>query len=348
MTADKSRQVQRNVTLVDIARLLDISPMTVSRALNSHPSVSDETRRKVLRKAKELNYRPNLSARSLVTRKSGVIGLVVPDISHSFYAEVTLGIQRIIEEKGYALILSSSHRDVKTEIREIDAMMSGQVEGLIVASTLPEDSCDYFANLQRMRVPFVLIDRYFRRLSCSRLTTDDFEVGRIATEHLVSLGHRNIVHLCGKGTSVGRLREEGYRHALEAHGLRAENAWIVPGNFQIEDSRQAVRLLFHLDTRPTAIFGASDYSAFGALAECRELGLQVPRDVSVIGAGDIEGSSNPCAFLTTVRWEREALGREAARLLLDRIAGPVGTRPATIIFPPALVVRQSTGPPRNA
>ena len=155
-------------------------------------------------------------------------------------------------------------------------------------------------------------------------------MGRIATEHLVSLGHRHIVHLCGKGTSVGRLREEGYRHALEAHGLKAENAWVVPGNLQIEDSRQAVGLLLRLDTRPTAIFGASDYSAFGALAACRELGLQVPRDVSVIGAGDIEGSSNPYAFLATVKWERETLGREAARLLLDMIADPIGTRPATI------------------
>lgn len=336
---------EKPATVVDIARKLGISPMTVSRALNANPSVKDETRRKVARAAQELNYRPNRWARSLVTRRSGVIGLLVPDISHAFYAEITIGIQQIIEQNGYSLILSCSHREAAAELRALDSLVASRVEGLIVASSQPESSWAYFSKLQATGIPLVLVDRFFRRLSCTRLTTDDPEVGRIATEHLISLGHRRIAHLSGPSISNGRLREEGYRRALDAHGIKADPLWTAPGNFRTGESRQATQFLLQLPGRPTAIFAASDYSAFGALSACRDQGLEVPRDISVIGAGDIEGAANPYAFLTTVSWEREALGREAARLLLDNIADPLRFKPANVVFPPSLVIRQSTAPP---
>lgn len=332
-------------TVVDIARKLGISPMTVSRALNAHPSVRDETRCKVIRTAQELNYRPNLWARSLVTRRSGVVGLLVPDISHAFYAEVTTGIQQVVENRGYSLILSCSHRDLEAELRALDSLLASRVEGLIVASTQSEESGAYFRDLSKTGIPLVLIDRFFQRLSCTRLVTDDVEVGRIATAHLISLGHRRIAHLSGPGISTGRLREEGYRQAMQEHGLEVEPAWIVPGLFRTAESRQATHLVLRLPSRPTAIFAASDYSAFGALCACRDEGLSVPADISVIGAGDIEGASNPYAFLTSVTWAREALGREAARLLLENIADPVRFKPASIVYPPSLVLRQSTAAP---
>jgi LacI family transcriptional regulator len=348
MPTVKPPDARKPATVTDIARKLGVSPMTVSRALNAHPAVNDETRRKVSQLAQELNYRPNRWARSLVTRRSGVIGLLVPDISHAFYAEVTIGIQQVIEAKGFSLILSCSHRDTDAEVRALDSLVASRVEGLIIASTQPENSVTYVNNLRTTGIPFVLVDRFFRRLSCTRLTTDDMEVGRIATEHLISLGHRRIAHLSGAGISTGRLREEGYRHAMGAHGMKADLQWIVAGNFRAEESRRATHFLLQLPNRPTAIFAASDYSAFGALSACRDNGLEVPRDLSVIGAGDIEGASNPYAFLTTITWAREKLGREAARLLMDSIADPVRFKPANIVFPPSLIVRQSTAPPTKA
>jgi LacI family transcriptional regulator len=166
----------------------------------------------------------------------------------------------------------------------------------------------------------------------------------MATAHLISLGHRRIAHLSAPGISAGRLREEGYRRAMAEHGLDIDPVWVMPGNFRTADSRQATHVLLRLPGRPTAVFAASDYSAFGALTACRDNGLSVPADLSVIGAGDIEGGANPYAFLTTIAWAREALGREAARLLLENISNPTRFKPVDIVFPPSLVVRQSTAP----
>lgn len=335
-------RVKRPATLKDIARSLGISAMTASRALNGHPLVNDETRRRVTEKAAELNYTVNTWARGLVTNRSRLIGLVIPDISHSFYAEITLGIQNAVEAKGYNLLLCNSGREPDTERREIDALIATRVEGLIVASSQREAKC--FAKLKQQGLPLVLVDRFFSKLDCSRLLADDFEVGRIATEHLVALGHRRIAHVRGPAISPARLREEGFVRTLRLHGLTENPAWIVSGNFQTEDSYAAAKFLLEPEKRPTAIFAASDYSAFGVVQACRDAGLRVPEDVSVIGAGNIEGSRHPNAFLSTVDWDREEMGREAARVLLDLIDNPA-RRTVEKVFPPRLLARQSTAQP---
>jgi LacI family transcriptional regulator len=333
--------VKRPATLKDIARSLGISTMTVSRAINGHPAVNAETRRLVMEQASRANYTPNRWARGLVTNRSHLVGLVVPDISHAFYAEITLGIQTFLEERGYNLLLCNSGRDPKTELRELDALIGTRVEGLIVASSQPEESGDYFTQLKQQGMAFVLVDRFFRRLNCNRLVTDDLEVGRIATEHLIGLGHRKIAHLRGAGVSPARLREQGYLRALRAHGLVENPSWILPGNFRLEDSYSAAKLLLQQDDRPTAVFAASDYSAFGVVQACRDAGLRVPEHISVIGAGNIEGSRHPNAFLSTVDWDREEMGREAAHVLLSLIEDR-SHKVVKKVFPPRLLVRQST------
>ena len=331
-------------TLKDIARDLGVSAMTVSRALNGNPAVNDTTRRRIMERAAELKYRPNRWARGLVTNKSHLIGLIVPDISHAFYAEITLGIQNYLEEKGYNLLLCNSGRDPHTELREIDALLGTRVEGLIVASAQPENSREYFAQLMQQGAVLVLIDRFVPKLRCSHLTADDFAVGRIATEYLISLGHRKIAHLRGHGISPGRLRQDGYRAALQFHRLPENPAWIVRGNFRMEDSYTATKNLLALKDRPTAIFAASDYSAFGAVQACRDAGLQVPRDISIVGAGNIEGERHPNAFLSTIDWDRQELGREAAKVLLDSIETQ-NRKVTKKVFPPRLLIRQSTASP---
>lgn len=316
--------------------------MTVSRAINGHPAVSEETRRLIMEKAAKLNYRPNRWARGLVTNRSHLVGLVVPDISHSFYAEITLGIQNYIEEQGYNLLLCNSGRDPKTEIREIEALMATRVEGIIIASSQIEEQQEYFAQLKRQGLALVFIDRFFPKLNCNHLVADDVEVGRTATEHLIELGHRKIAHLSGPDISPGRLRKEGYIRALRDHGLSLSR--VVPGNFRLEDSYEAAKTLLVPEDRPTAIFAASDYSAFGAVQACRDAGLGVPQDVSVIGAGNIEGSRHPNAFLSTVDWDRQEMGREAGSVLLGLIEGRT-QNVVKKVFPPRLLVRQSTSRP---
>ena len=332
----------RAATIWDIARELGISAMTVSRALNSHPSVRDETRRKVLEKAAELNYRPNRWARTLVTNRTHIIGLVVPDISHTFFGEITRGIQDVIEEQGYNLLLCSTGRDPETEIREVDALLGTRVEGLIVASEQPEESAEYFSRIVRQGIPLVSIDRFFPKLKCGRFTTDDHEAGRLVTQHLIELGHRKIAHVRGLRTSAARLRLEGYLEALRSHSLQQDPSWVVSGDFRVDESREAAKFLMNLRDRPTAIVAGNDTSAFGVIRGCRDLGLAVPDDVSVAGMGNIEGDLHPNPYLTTVHWDRLRMGRDAARVLLSLIAN--GPEKSTVkkVYAPTLVVRQST------
>ena len=322
--------------------------MTVSRALRGHAEVSEATRQRVIDCAAELNYVPNRWARSLVTNKSFMIGIVIPDISHTFFAEITRGVEETLDREGYDLLLCHSRGDPERERAEIDMLVGSRVDGLIVASEQPADSPQSFVTLKRRNIPFVLVDRFFPSLKCPWVRADDMKAGRIATEHLIGLGHSRIGHIRGPAVSAALLREQGYREALRAHGISLDRKWILKGNFTRDSGREAMRGFLGMESRPTAVFTANDPMAIGAVEACREAGLSVPEDVSIVGAGDIEGSVSLSPFLTTVDWPRQEMGRTAARILLDilRDQGPLGAPTST--FTPSLVVRRSAGPPARA
>jgi len=337
---------ERGATLKDVARSLGVSMMTVSRALSGDTShVGEKLRERVRKAAAELGYRPNRWARSLVTRQSGLIGLIVPDISHTFFAEITRGVQDVVEPLGYNLLLCSTHRDPATEIREADALLSAHVDGLLIASDQPEDSAQYYRKLWERGAKFVLIDRFFDKLACPHVSTDDFLAGKLVTEHLIQLGHRAIAHVRGPGIRPARKRFEGYCAALEEHRIRIRKEWVANGNFRVADSREAARFLMCLHERPTAIVAGNDTSAFGVIRGCREAGLRVPEDVSVTGVGNVEGDDHPNPFLTTVHWDRLEMGREAARILVAALRDQSPPAPLRDTFPPALLIRKSSAPP---
>ena len=319
--------------------------MTVSRALRGHAEVSEATRQRVIDCAAELNYVPNRWARSLVTNKSFMIGIVIPDISHTFFAEITRGVEETLDLEGYDLLLCHSRGDPERERAEIDMLVGSRVDGLIVASEQPADFPETFLNLKERNVPFVLIDRFFPTLACPWVRTDDLRAGKIATEHLIELGHTQIAHVKGPAVSAALLREEGYREALRANGIAFDENWTVEGDFTRESGRGAMRRLLAMDPKPTAVFTANDPMAIGAVEACREAGLSVPEDISIVGAGDIEGSVSLSPFLTTIDWPRQEMGRTAARILLDMLRDHGPLRVATKVFTPSLVARRSSGPP---
>jgi LacI family transcriptional regulator len=335
-----SKRGPNRATIVDIAERVGVSAMTVSRALTGSPEVSAKTRARVLRCAEAIGYRPNRWARSLVTRRSSIVGIVVPDIGHSYFAEITHGVEEILDRAGFDLVLCHSNLDAKKESSEIDALISSQVDGLIVASEQPEKSPGPFEDLERRKIPFVLIDRFFGNRNFPSVRVDDDAVGRIATECLLNLGHRRIGHIAGPSISPSHLRLRGYREALEARGVGWHKEWVVSGHFEIESGREAMKKLLAAPRRPTAVFAANDPMAIGAVYACRDAGLAVPRDVSVIGAGNIEGEYHPNPFLTTVDWPRHELGRAAARMLLSLIEH--ASTPPPELLEPRVLVRQST------
>lgn len=333
-------------TIVDIAKKLKLSPMTISRALTGNREVSDRTRQKVLRTAAALGYQPNRWARSLVTRRSSIIGVVIPDIAHAFFAEITCGIEEVVEKSGYDILLCHTRGDPQRECAEVSMLVGSRVDGLIIASVQPEKSPESFEALKKTRVPFVLVDRFFPKADFCSVRVDDKQVGALATRCLIDLGHRRIAHIQGLDVSPGSLRRRGYLAALRAAGIEPRREWLATGNFELESGREAMRKLLASDPRPTAVFAANDPMAVGALYACREAGLEVPRDISIVGAGNIEGPHHPNPFLTTIDWPREEQGRVAAEILLEAMRAS-GERPAVAsrVFEPKLMVRQSTAAP---
>ncbi|HET6974034.1 MAG TPA: LacI family DNA-binding transcriptional regulator [Pyrinomonadaceae bacterium] len=325
------------VTLEDIARALNVSKMTVSRAINNHPEISSETRARILATAQKMNYRPNQFARALMTKQSYLIGIVVPDLMHSYFAEICRGVEAHARPVGYQNLICSTDEEPRKEMDEIEALLS-RTDGLIVASALSASEVKFYKRLISDGAKIVLIDRVLEGLRCSAVTTDDVQVGRLATEHLIKLGHRKIGHLRGPDVSTALKRLQGYREAMSKARLKA---LVHDCGFTETDGYAAMQKLIASGELPPAIFAANDPAAIGGMAAANEAGLKVPDDIAFVGAGSIHYGDMLRVPLTTVSWSKAEMGQTAARLLLELIDGKKKNR--TITIPPELVIRQSSG-----
>ena len=329
-------------TITDIARQLGISAMTVSRALTGKPDVSEEMRQKVTECAKMLGYQPNRLARSLVTQRSYMVGVVIPEIAHLFFADVISGIEEVLDEANYDILLCHSRGDPDRERAEIQTLIASHIDGLIIAPVQPMKSPELFLDLQNQQVPFVLFDRYFPGYEFSSVRLDDVAAGRSAAEFLLGLGHRRIAHIAGPPVSPAKLRKQGFVSALRKAHVPISPDWIIQASFEMEGGRHATNKLLSRDLLPTAIFAANDPLALGAIYACREAGLRIPRDVSVMGVGNIEGPYHPNPFLTTIDWPRQELGRKTAAFLLEALSSPGTDSHSSYVFQPQVLARHST------
>jgi LacI family transcriptional regulator len=334
-------------TMKRIAAELGVSITTVSKVLNDQPDIGPHTRARVLAKVEELGYRPNAVARSLTLRRTHTLGVVIPDLMHSFFVEIVAGIEAVMSVRGYGLLLCSSGEDPRKERSELEMLRARQVDGIVLASTHASGNTDVLKKITGLGCALVMIDRDDHpRVRCHRVLTDDEEVGRLATAHLAAQGRRSIAHIGGPPIVHARRREAGYRAALQAEGLPVRSEWIVSAGFMEGDGFRAMQHLLTLKRRVDAVFAANDPAAIGAMKAIWDAGLRVPEDVSVIGAGDIAHGDLLRVPLTTVSWSKEELGRKAAELLLDQISNRNGT-PQRVVIPPTLVVRESCGAGRN-
>jgi LacI family transcriptional regulator len=330
------------VTLEDIARALNVSKMTVSRAINNHPEISTATRERILAAARRMNYRPNQFARALMTNQSYLIGIVVPDLMHSYFAEICRGVETHARPIGYQNLICSTEEEPHKEQDEIGALLS-RTDGLIVASAMSAKEITFYKQLLDDGAKIVLIDRVLNGLRCPAVTTDDVQVGRLATEHLLALGHRKIGHLRGTTASTSLQRLEGYKQALAQARIRFQKNLVHECGFTETDGYAAMKAWIAEGDLPTAIFAANDPAAIGAMAAMNEAGLQVPDDVAFVGAGSIHYGDMLRVPLTTVAWSTAAMGQAAAELLLDLIRDKNRARkPRRIVIPPQLVIRQSS------
>jgi len=330
------------VTLEDIARALNVSKMTVSRAINNHPEISTATRERILAAARKMNYRPNQFARALMTNQSYLIGIVVPDLMHSYFAEICRGVETHARPAGYQNLICSTEEEPRKEQDEIEALLS-RTDGLIVASAMSGRETKFYRNLLSDGAKIVLIDRVLDGLSCSSVTTDDVQVGVLATEHLVELGHRQIGHLRGTNASTSLQRLEGYKQTLAKARIRVNKNFIRECGFTEADGYAAMKTWIAAGDLPTAIFAANDPAAIGAMAAMNDARLKVPDDIAIVGAGSIHYGDMLRVPLTTVAWSTAALGQAAAELLLGLLKDKNSRKPRRVVIPPELVIRQSSG-----
>ena len=334
-----------SVTMKDVAAELGVSVTTISKVLNNHADIGEATRQRVLAKVEELGYRRNAVARSLTLRRTHTLGVIVSDLMHSFFVEVVTAIEESLGRQGYGLLLCNLGEDPAKERWQLEMLLERQVDGVILASTNAQKNGDLLRHLQSQGKGLVLIDRDDHQgLRCHRVVTDDEQVGRLATSHLIGLGHRHIAHLSGPRLVHARRRHRGYLAAMRQAGLPALDWLGGRSRFRREGRlRRDDRGCCRKSPEVTALFAVNDPTAIGAMKAAWDLGRRTPEDLAIVGAGDIAHGDMLRVPLTTVSWSREELGREAARLILDQIElhpdGPF-TR---VVVPPTLRVRASCG-----
>ena len=329
------------VTGKDVAKLAGVSTTTVSRVLNNHPYVTDETRSKVLWAMEQLGYQPSRVARRLRMQVTQILGLIISDIANPFFTSVVRGIEDVAYANQYSLFLCNSNEDPTKETLYIDVLQAERVAGIIVS---PADenstSCE---PLLRNGVPIVAMDRRLRQFDVDTVLVDNVKGAYQATSHLICLGHRRI-GLIGQPSRIttGRERREGYEKALSGDGLELDQRLIKIGDCRQDSGYRRACELLEMDDPPTAIFAANNLMTLGALNAIHEKGLNIPQDVAIVGFDDMPWAPSLAPPLTAVAQPTYELGRTAADLLLQRIADK-DREIVEMTLEPTLIIRDSCG-----
>ena len=329
----------KRVTMSDVAREANVSLMTVSRVVNNKSDVSPATRRRVLKIVEELGYRPSGIARGLATRRTGTLGLVVPDVANPFFADVARGAEHVAYANGYNVFLCNTDENPQREEAVLQSLEEKRVDGLVLCSSRLGD--DQLRALLLWHPAVVLVNRRLEGEGIGSVVVNDEAGGQAATRHLLQAGHQAIGFLAGPVVShSGRQRGIGHRAALAAAGLAYNPDWTRHCSPVVEGGQEAARELLTAHPELTALLCYNDLVAVGALQTCLDLERRVPDDVAVVGCDDIPLAALVTPPLTTCRVPRYELGVQATRLLLNQIDGGSG-KGSEIVLQPELILRAS-------
>jgi LacI family transcriptional regulator len=330
------------ITIKDIAKALNISASTVSRALKNHPDISRETREAVNDLATKLRYKPNAVALSLKNSRTNTIGVIIPEVVHFFFSSVISGIEDVAYDAGYNVMVCQSNERYEREIINAQALSSNRVEGVLVSLSKETHDFTHLQNLEENGIPLVFFDRAPEELEVDKVIIDDQKAAYNATTHLLETGCKRIAHLAAPQTlGIGIKRMAGYRQALEEHGIPYRPEWVVVAD-SFDLAGDATRNLMHLPTPPDAIFAVNDMTAVGVMKTLQRMSIQVPQKVAIIGfsAGFFSDITTPT--LSSVDQHGYEMGVNAAKLLLSRIEKPAEGKYQTHYIDTHLVLREST------
>jgi LacI family transcriptional regulator len=328
------------VTMKDIAKKAGVSVVTVSRALNKKPDINKNTRELILRIARELDYTPDSLAKSLVTKKTKTIGIIVPGMDH-FYAEVVDGISKESLERGYSAILCNSHESTDKELELIRLLREKRVDGMLIYP-LQEDN-RYIEELKNNPVPFIFLNRHTDALECDYVINDNIFGAYSAVNHLIHKGRKRIIYICGKpNASSGKERIAGCKKAISENGLASNTLTVVTCEEKINCCYKLTKELLKQDEKLDAIFVWDDKLAIGAIKAIFEAGKRIPHNVALVGYDDIEVSEYLFPSLTTIRQPSYEIGETAAGILLDKIESEGKQELKQVILKPELIIRETT------
>jgi LacI family transcriptional regulator len=335
---------KEKATIHDIAKKLNITASTVSRALNDHPRISEETKKAVLKAAQKLNYQPNHLAAALRNGRSNIIGIVVPTVDRSFFSSVVRGIEEIANKAKYNVMICQTHDLYEKEVATIDALLNSRVDGIIISHGKETSNFDHFNKVKERGIPLILFDRYNDDLEVSQVVIDDYLGAFQATQHLIRQGYKRIAHFTSaRKITIFRERLRGYREALEKNNIPFDESLVVESNLQLEDGRNSMSKLLALKKRPDAVFSASALGIMGAMQVLKENDIRIPEEFGLVGFSNEVFTSFTEPSLTTVEQHSVQIGNAAAELFLEEISkGKAGFVPQKIVLKPELIIRDSS------
>lgn len=333
-------------TLKQIAKELNVSVSTVSKALNDSPEISEQTKIRIKEYAKLKNYRPNIIGLNLKNRKTKTIGVIIPNILNSFYAKVFSGIEKVADEKGYNVITCISNESIEKEINTLEMLSNGTIDGFILSiseEAQKRDEFNHFTEIINEGIPIVMFDRIANEVECDKVVVDDFDSAFNATQHLIDIGCKNIALFSSvDNLSVGKLRAQGYLKALQNNNISPNNNIILRTDSE-EDLKDRIENIFDMNTID-GIFALDENDSVAALRISVKKGYKIPEDISMIGFADgILASRRLSPSLSTISQHGPEIGEAAAKLLIERLESKEEKSPyKTTVIKTELREREST------
>ncbi|RYY21896.1 MAG: LacI family transcriptional regulator [Chitinophagaceae bacterium] len=337
--------LNQRVTILDIARALNITAATVSRALNDHPSIKDSTKKIVRKTAADLQYQPNRIAASLRLGKSNIIGVIIPSAEINFFGSVIHGIEKVANHHNYNVLIYQSNELYEFEKRGIQTFLQSQVDGVLASISKETINLDHYSVIRKRGIPLILFDRTSDALGVPSVVVNDYTGAFQATKHLVEQGCRRIAHIGGQQhVGIFNQRLKGYIDALNVHNIAVDEDLIVYGKVSIESGRSCMQQLLSRQQIPEAVFAVEDFTALGAMQAVKDSGLSIPRDVCIIGFANEAFGQYLTPSLSTVNQQTNRMGEAAAELFFEMMVEQSNQdfRPRKVVLEPDLICREST------
>jgi len=309
-----------HATQLDIARKLNVTRITVSKALRNHPDISAEMKKKVLDTAEALGYVPNLIAQNLTSKRTFTLGVVIPDLENSFFAYAADSIIDAATEKNYNVFVTVSRENQNSEKLNIQKLIGMRVDGLLVCVSQETNNPQIFNHIKKLNIPLVFFDRRFEGLSFPSITFNDRIGAIVALEKIIEKGYTKIAHIAGySNVSIGKQRCTGYKEALKKNGIKINPEWIIEGGFEVKDGYNAFMKLYHSNNLPEIIFTVNDRAALGVYHAAKEVGVKIPEDIGIAAFGFNEIAQTFTPPLSIINQNPRKIGLAATNMLIEEI-----------------------------